>query len=93
MKPSMVDFPDGRVVMSIVDLGLVYRVEVLDDGIEIDFTLTSPGCPLGDIIEGDIITQVESMSNLPVTVSLVWEPMWQPEYMSDEAKISLGYPV
>ena len=84
---------DPELGMSIVDLGLVYRVEVLDTGIEIDYTLTSPGGPLSEIIERDIIASLKDVSSLPVSVKVVWEPMWQPDYMTDEAKITLGYPI
>lgn len=84
---------DPDLFMSITDLGLVYRVEVLKDKVEIDYTLTSPGCPLSEIIERDIIAAVETVTDLPVRPQVVWEPMWQPDFMSDEAKISLGYPV
>lgn len=84
---------DPELMMSIVDLGLVYRVEVDDERIEIDYTLTSPGCPLSEIIERDIVMNVEIVSDLPLQLNLVWEPLWNPDYMSDEAKISLGYPV
>jgi len=84
---------DPELMMSIVDLGLVYRVDILDDRIEIDYTLTSPGCPLSDIIERDIVMNLEDVTELPVYAKLVWEPLWSPDYMSDEAKLSLGYPI
>ena len=84
---------DPELMMSVMDLGLVYRVEVHEDRIEIDFTLTSPGCPVGDLIENYIVEKVEEFAQVPVETKLVWSPPWGPEYMSDEAKISLGYPV
>ena len=84
---------DPDVLMSITDLGLVYRVEILKDRVEIDYTLTFPGCPLSEIIERDIVAAVETVTDLAVQTKLVWEPMWSSDFMSDEAKISLGYPV
>jgi metal-sulfur cluster biosynthetic enzyme len=84
---------DPDVLMSIVDLGLVYRVEILEDRVEIDYTLTFPGCPLSEVIERDILAAVETVTDLSVQARLVWEPVWNPDFMSDEAKISLGYPV
>ena len=84
---------DPELGMSIVDLGLVYRVEVLDEKVEVDYTLTSPGCPLSEIIERDIIGGLKAVTELPVSAQVVWEPMWQPEYMTDEAKLTLGYPI
>ena len=87
------DVEDPELMMSIVDLGLVYRVDVAPDHIEIDFTLTTPGCPAGDHIEQQIVEKVETFAELPVETKLVWSPPWAPEYMSDEAKIALGYPI
>ena len=84
---------DPELMMSIVDLGLVYRAEVVDDQIEVDYTLTSPGCPLSDIIERDIVNNLALISDMPVQAKVVWEPMWSPDFMSDEAKLSLGYPI
>lgn len=84
---------DPELLMSIMDLGLVYRAEVVNGSIEVDYTLTSPGCPLSDIIERDIQKEVGNISDLEIKTCLVWEPRWSPDYMSDEAKITLGYPV
>jgi len=84
---------DPELMMNIIDLGLVYRVEVKEEAIEIDYTLTSPGCPLSEMIERDILANVEIVAELPVQTKLVWSPPWSPEYMTDEAKITLGYPV
>ena len=87
------DVEDPELMMNIVDLGLVYRVEAMDDRVEIDFTLTTPGCPAGDYIQEQIVEKLEEKSKLPVEASLVWNPPWAPEFMSDEAKIALGFPV
>ncbi|MBN1685476.1 MAG: metal-sulfur cluster assembly factor [Spirochaetales bacterium] len=84
---------DPEMLMSIIDLGLVYRAEVVAGRVEIDYTLTFPGCPLSEVIERDIVEQMKSVTDLEVRTRLVWEPRWSPDYMSDEAKISLGYPV
>lgn len=84
---------DPELLMSIIDLGLVYRAEVVQDTIEVDYTLTSPGCPLSEEIERDIIDEIGKVTDLKVKPQLVWKPRWSPDYMSDEAKISLGYPV
>ena len=84
---------DPELMMNIIDLGLVYRVEVQQKVVEIDYTLTSPGCPLSEMIERDILANVEIITDLPVQTKLVWSPPWSPDYMSDEAKISLGYPI
>ena len=77
---------DPEVGMSIIDLGPVYRAEV-------DYTLTYPGCPLSEEIEIDIIKEIKKITDLEIRTKLVWEPRWSPDYMSDEAKVTLGYPV
>ena len=90
---ALKDVEDPELMMNIVDLGLVYRVAVTDDHVEIDFTLTTPGCPAGDHIQAQIVERAEAASNLKAEVNLVWSPPWAPEYMTDEAKIALGFPV
>lgn len=84
---------DPELMMSVVDLGLIYRVDIDDGRIEIDFTLTSPGCPAGDMIRNDIEQYLGDAFSSPIAINLVWSPVWNPEFMSDEAKITLGYPV
>ena len=61
-----------------------------------DFTLTYPGCPLGEVIERDIVRTLAETFGLPeerVAARLVWQPFWGPERMSEEARVSLGYPI
>ena len=85
---------DPELAFSIVDLGLVYRVDIKETAIEVDFTLTYPGCPAEDIIRKDIIeTLRDAFGLVDVTAITVWSPMWGPERMSEEARISLGYPI
>ena len=84
---------DPELMMNIVDLGLVYRVEEKDGRIEIDYTLTTPGCPIGPEIEEQIVRAVEDHTGCGVAATLVWLPRWGAEFMSDEAKITLGFPV
>ena len=84
---------DPEIGINIVDLGLVYGVEVSEEGVDVDFTLTYPGCPLGDVIKYDIIRAVSAVSEIPVGANLVWNPPWHEERMSEEARFSLGYPI
>jgi metal-sulfur cluster biosynthetic enzyme len=85
---------DPELAFSIVDLGLVYRVDVKEAAIEVDFTLTYPGCPAEDIIRRDIIETVRDAFGLvDVTATTVWSPLWGPERMSEEARVALGYPI
>lgn len=85
---------DPEIGINIVDVGMVYRVEVFEDRVEVDFTLTSPGCPLADSIEADIQTMVRTECEVQnVVTTLVWSPPWNIEYMSEEARLELGYPI
>jgi metal-sulfur cluster biosynthetic enzyme len=84
---------DPEIGINIVDLGLVYDIEVTDEGeIHITHTLTSMGCPLGPIIEGDIRDALKSMEGVSaITTELVWQPPWGPDKMTDFAKSALGF--
>lgn len=85
---------DPELMLNIVDLGLVYSVETTEDSVEIVFSLTYPGCPAGESIKDDIQRNVEAFTGLEkVTVNLVWDPPWQPDFMSEEARVTLGYPI
>ena len=85
---------DPELMLNIVDLGLVYAVETTEDSVEIVFSLTYPGCPAGESIQDDIQRNVEGFTGLDnVTVKLVWDPPWQPDFMSEEARVTLGYPI
>ena len=83
---------DPEIGLNIVDIGLIYGVEVGDDSIEIDMTLTSPGCPVGPQIIYDVKRTVAhyfpEVAN--VNVNIVWQPFWSPEMMSEYAKEELG---
>ena len=84
---------DPELMMNVVDLGLIYGVDVTDKNTaEITMTLTSPGCPAGPQIITDV--QRETHMAFPdleeVNVHLTWTPFWSPERMSDEAKEELG---
>jgi metal-sulfur cluster biosynthetic enzyme len=85
---------DPEIGLNIVDLGLVYNVDVSDERIEVEFTLTSPGCPLGNMITNDIKQVVaEATGAQQVEPKLVWDPPWSVEFMSEEAKLDLGLPI
>jgi len=84
---------DPELMMNIVDLGLVYTVDVTDKNTaEVTMTLTSPGCPAGPQIITDV--QRETHNAFPdldeVNVHLTWTPFWSPDLMSDDAKDELG---
>jgi metal-sulfur cluster biosynthetic enzyme len=87
---------DPEIGLNIVDLGLVYRVEVSEQtgSLDIDFTLTSPGCPLADVIENDMLNVLKEDHGLDaINTNLVWNPPWNLDFMSEEARLELGYPI
>lgn len=85
---------DPEIGLNIVDVGLVYRVDVDDEHVEVDFTLTSPGCPLADTIMEDIKREVSEVTGIGVVeANLVWNPPWSLDFMSEEARLQLGYPI
>ena len=85
---------DPEIGINIVDLGLIYRIDVFDDHAEVDFTLTSPGCPLADVIEDDIRKILESEHKISkVQLEVVWDPPWNLDFLSEEARLELGYPI
>ena len=85
---------DPELGINIVDLGLVYRLETRGPRIEVDFTLTYPGCPVGPQLRKEIVeTLSRAAAGAEVEANIVWEPLWGPERMSEEARLSLGYPI
>lgn len=87
---------DPEIPISIVALGLIYRAEevIQDDGtrlIEIDLSMTAPGCGMGDILKADADKVTRAVNGVDdVRVELVFEPPWGMERISDEAKLELG---
>ncbi len=84
---------DPEIPVNIYDLGLIYRVELNDDATElsVDMTLTAPSCPAADFILEDVRQKLETISGLTkVDVQLVFEPEWNKDMMSEEAKVELG---
>ncbi len=84
---------DPELGINIVDLGLVYDVDVGDDGhVHIEYTLTTMGCPIGPLIEQQMQALLASVPGVTaVDVEMVLRPPWSPEMMSEEAKAALGY--
>jgi metal-sulfur cluster biosynthetic enzyme len=84
---------DPELDWNIVDIGLVYRVELVEGGVEVDFTLTYPGCPADAYIREEISESIKRAFEVEPKIRLVWKPLWGPELMSEEARVSLGYPI
>jgi metal-sulfur cluster biosynthetic enzyme len=79
---------DPEIPVNVVDLGLVYKLDVDDEGhVDIDMTLTSMGCPVQDLIQSDAelaVMKVDGVSR--VSVDFVWSPPWSPQKMTDDGK-------
>ncbi|SMF90691.1 Metal-sulfur cluster biosynthetic enzyme [Paenibacillus uliginis N3/975] len=83
---------DPELGINIVDLGLVYEVRDVQEEVYVAMTLTTPGCPMHDMIVSGVKSALSDLPNVAdVHVQVVWEPQWTPEMMSDEAKAELGY--
>ncbi|MCD8166591.1 MAG: SUF system Fe-S cluster assembly protein [Bacteroides sp.] len=84
---------DPEIPVNIYDLGLIYKIEVGDENeVTIDMTLTAPNCPAADFIMEDVRQKVETLDGVKqATVNLVFEPEWNKDMMSEEAKLDLGF--
>ena len=83
---------DPELGMDIVDLGLMYDVELENGKVKVVHTLTSMGCPVGPMIQQQIDEVVRALPGVDdVEVELTWDPPWTPEKMSEDAKFILGF--
>jgi metal-sulfur cluster biosynthetic enzyme len=83
---------DPELNLNIVDLGLVYDVEVEGSTVRVDMTLTSPACPAGPEIMADAERQLKAMPGVSdVVMNLVWSPYWTPEKIEPRVRAYLGF--
>ena len=84
---------DPEIPVNVYDLGLIYKIDVSDNGEAVlDMTLPAPNCPAADFIMEDIRQKVESVEGVTTaTINLVFEPEWDKDMMSEEAKLELGF--
>jgi metal-sulfur cluster biosynthetic enzyme len=83
---------DPELGMDIVELGLLYDVEVEGPNVKVTYSLTSMGCPAGPLIQEDITRVASEIPGVQdVETELSWDPPWTPERMSDDAKFILGF--
>lgn len=84
---------DPEIPVDIYNLGLIYRIELMDDAtLEVDMTLTAPNCPAADFIMEDVRLKIVGIEGVAdAKVNLVFEPEWDKDMMSDEAKLELGF--
>lgn len=84
---------DPEIPVNVYDLGLIYKIDLHDDGeVVMDMTLTAPNCPAADFIMEDIRQKVESIDGIAsAQINLVFEPEWDKDMMTEEAKLELGF--
>ena len=83
---------DPEIPVNIYELGLIYDINITPDGnVQINMTLTSPGCPVAGTLPGDVQRRVLPVENVTsAKVDVVWDPPWTPARMSEAAKLQLG---
>jgi FeS assembly SUF system protein len=83
---------DPEIPINIVDLGLVYKIEINGDKVYVQMTLTAPGCPVSGYLKEDVTNKLLSIKGVKeANVDIVWEPVWTPDKMSEDAKRQLGW--
>lgn len=89
---ALKDIFDPEIPVNIYDLGLIYGVDVADDGgVAVTMTLTTPHCPVAESMPGEVELRVGAVPSVrDCEVNLVWDPPWDPAKMSDEARLELG---
>ena len=98
VRAALQNVIDPEIGLDIVNLGLVYRVDVLDEGrtVDVDMTLTTPACPAGPQIINQARSEIESLREVykdleDIKINLVWTPFWNPSLMSEDAREELGF--
>ena len=92
IRQALTQVFDPELGINIVDLGLVYEIDLHDDGdVDIRYSLTTMGCPIGPLIEDQMRAFLAPIDGLgEIRPELVFRPAWSPEMMSEEAKAALG---
>ena len=82
---------DPELDLNIIDLGLVYGIDVEDGDVRVTMTLTSPGCPAGPMITNDAYRVLRSLEGVKdVNIDIVWEPYWTPERIDPKVRALMG---
>lgn len=92
MRLALRRVKDPEINLNIVDLGLIYDIRVDGRNVEVDMSLTSPGCPAGPQILGDVEEQLRTLSGInDVVINVVWSPPWTPERIEPRVRAYLGF--
>jgi Predicted metal-sulfur cluster biosynthetic enzyme len=91
VKLALRKVKDPELNINIIDLGLVYDIRVDGTEVQVDMTLTSPGCPAGPHIIGDVERAVKPLPGVEkVTINLVWDPFWSPDKIEPRVRAYMG---
>ena len=89
---ALKDCFDPEIPVNIVDLGLVYDVDIVDKSVIITMTLTGQGCPMSAQISSDVTGRLRALEGVEqADVNIVWDPAWNPTMMSDAAREKMGF--
>ena len=92
LREALATVIDPEAGMNVVDLGLVYGVEIAGDHIHIRMTMTTPACPMGDMILDDARQAIQAIApDAAIDLELVWDPPWTPALMSENARGFFGW--
>ena len=92
VRKALRQVKDPEINLSVIDLGLVYDIEIDEGDVDVKMTLTSPGCPSGPEMLADVDRVVRALEGVTsVNVDLVWEPYWTPERIDPRVRSFLGY--
>jgi len=91
VRTALRQVKDPELDMNIVDLGLVYDVEIGEGDVRVSMTLTSPGCPAGPMITNDVYRVLRALDGVKdVNIDIVWEPYWTPERIDPKIRALMG---
>lgn len=91
VRQALRQVKDPELDMNIIDLGLVYDVEIGGGDVHVNMTLTSPGCPAGPMITNDAYRVLRGLEGVQdVDIEIVWEPYWTPERMDPKVRALMG---
>ena len=93
VREALRQVEDPEAGMNIVDLGLVYAVEVSADAVHVDLTMTTAACPMADMIMDEVRDVIRSITpaDICIDVRLVWDPPWTPDKMTGVAREHFGW--
>jgi metal-sulfur cluster biosynthetic enzyme len=92
VEEALTNVIDPELGLDFIELGLVYEIEIDGGHVHVTYTLTTPACPIGPQVAAQIeefVSEIEGVED--VTSSMVFQPPWTPEKMSEDAKFALGY--